>query len=148
MAVEMERTDDLLTVGAGVELYGFSPRLLQRRVALGGFPGAHQVATEGGTAWVIPARTFAQLGYRPARQPGASRRTELPAAAQDISRSHEDEQRRRALDEQATVVPPPARRRPRPQRDQLQDEQRLERERLARWWRSLVEQHEAHPSPE
>ncbi|MDP9072035.1 MAG: hypothetical protein M3N68_12305 [Actinomycetota bacterium] len=150
---EIGRSEDLLTVEQAAERYGFPPRLLQRRVALGGFPGAHQLATDDGAVWVIPARTFAELGYHPmAGEPSGRRRIDFAPAVPDISpRSVLAELRRPPEpDGQATAEPPvavkwppPRRHSDQPERDHLEDQQRLERERLARCWRSLVERQQA-----
>ncbi len=62
------------TVDEAARRYGFSPRQLQARVALGGFPGAYQETTEDGPVWLIPLRTFRALGYRPVRRRKGPRR--------------------------------------------------------------------------
>jgi hypothetical protein len=59
-----EQADELLTVDEAARRFNFSPQNLRRRAAKGGFPGARQVSTDGGLQWVIPAASFAALGYR------------------------------------------------------------------------------------
>ena len=65
---EVPRRLGVFTVEEAARRYGFSPRQLQARVALGGFPGAYQETTEAGPVWLIPLRTFRALGYRPVRR--------------------------------------------------------------------------------
>jgi hypothetical protein len=78
--------DELLTVEQAAERYGFTPRRLRTRLAMGAFPGAFQTHTDAGPAWLIPARTFAGLGYHPVGGGrGAIRPSEAPQARPDAA---------------------------------------------------------------
>ena len=80
---ERKRRPCVLTVEQAARRYGFSRRQLQARVALGGFPGAYQEATDEGEVWLIPLRTFRALGYRPVRR----RKTRDGGSRRDLARS-------------------------------------------------------------
>ena len=76
--------DEVLTVEQAARRFGFAPRRLRARMAMGGFPGAFQVQTDAGPAWLVPTRAFAALGYRPVgAAPGAITRGEALQVPED-----------------------------------------------------------------
>jgi len=104
--------DEVLTVEEAARRYGFAPRRLRSRVAMGGFPGAFEVQTDAGSAWLVPVRAFAALGYRPVgNAPQAVARSEVLQASQDTASRPPREVAERPGRDRRLVAPEGSRRR-------------------------------------
>ena len=79
------------------ERYNFPPRRLRQRLALGAFPGARRVTTDGGADWIIPASSFSSPGYSPVQAlpgPPASGGQPPEAEALEAARAQLEAERR------------------------------------------------------